>query len=121
MGNENGKIRRVCVIGNRSGKGGRDRLSGVLRYSAQTPNWILDVILVEMTDACSRLASTLNKTPPDAIILLTSERKILSVLLDAAKQGLPKCHILTIDVPAFLLQGLRLLEFDVCDGNLRTP
>ena len=108
MDKGSGKIRRVCVIGNRSGKGGRDRLSGVLRYSAQTPNWILDVILVEMTDACSRLASTLNNTPPDAIILLTSERKILSVLLDAAKQGLPKCHILTIDVPAFLLQGLRI-------------
>lgn len=108
MDNGKNRIRRVCVIGNRSGKGGRDRLSGVLRYSAQTPNWILDVILVEMTDACSRLASTLSKTPPDAIILLTSERRILSVLLDAAKQGLPKCHILTIDVPAFLLQGLRI-------------
>ena len=104
----NGKIRRVCVIGNRSGKGGRDRLSGILRYSAQTPNWILDVILVEMTNACSRLASTLNNTPPDAIILLTTERRILSVVLDAAKQGLNKCHVLTIDVPAFLLQGLRI-------------
>ena len=108
MGKGSNGIRRVCVIGNRSGKGGRDRLSGVLRYSAQTPNWILDVILTDMTDACSRLTSTLNKTPPDAIILLTSERRILSVLLDAAKQGLSKCHVLTIDVPAFLLQGLRV-------------
>ena len=108
MDKENDKIRRVCVIGNRSGKGGRDRLSGILRYSAQTPNWILDVILVEMTNACSRLASTLNNTPPDAIILLTTERRILSVVLDAAKQGLNKCLVLTIDVPAFLLQGLRI-------------
>ena len=108
MDKGNGKIRRVCVIGNRSGKGGRDRLSGILRYSAQTPNWILDVILVEMRDAGSRLASTLVNTPPDAIVLLTTERRILSVLTDAANKGLLTCRILAIDIPQSLLTDLRI-------------
>ena len=108
MDKGNGKIRRVCVIGNRSGKGGRDRLSGILRYSAQTPNWILDVILVEMRDAGSRLASTLVNTPPDAVVLLTTERRILSVLTDAATKGLVTCRILAIDIPQSLLTDLRI-------------
>ena len=101
-------MKRVCVIGNRSGKGGRDRLSGFLRYSAQTPNWILDVILVEMTDANSRLTSMLSNPPPDAIVLLTSERSIVSILSDAANKGRLQCRILAIDVPASLLAGLHV-------------
>ena len=108
MRRESGNIRRVCVIGNRSGKGGRDRLSGILRYSSQTPNWILDVILVEMTDAGPRLTATLANTPPDAIVLLTSEHKIVSALTDAAKRGLLTCLVIAIDVPPSLLSGLRV-------------
>lgn len=107
MNKLNHNIRRICIVGDRSGKGGRDRISGILRYCAQTPNWILDVILVEMTDACQRLVSSLETTPPDAIILLTSKRKILSTLIDTAKKCKLSCHILSIDIPDHLLAGLR--------------
>ena len=81
------RMRRICIIADRSGKGGRDRLSGVLRYGSRTPDWTMEVISVGQRDAEARMRTIFKERPPDAIVLLTDDRKTIRFIESAQRDG----------------------------------
>ena len=83
MKNAKKKMRRICIIADRSGKGGRDRLSGVLRYGSRTPDWTMVVIAIGQSDAEARLRTIFKERPPDAVVLLTDDRKTIRFIESA--------------------------------------
>ena len=81
------RMRRICIIADRSGKGGRDRLSGVLRYGSRTPDWTMEVISIGQRDAEARMRTIFKERPPDAIVLLTDDRKTIRFIESAQRDG----------------------------------
>ena len=91
------KMRRICIIADRSGKGGRDRLSGVLRYGSRTPDWTMEVISVGQRDAEARMRTIFKERPPDAIVLLTDDRKTIGFIESAQREGLFTGGVMIMD------------------------
>ena len=91
------RMRRICIIADRSGKGGRDRLSGVLRYGSRTPDWTMEVISVGQRDAETRMRTIFKERPPDAIVLLTDDRKTIRFIESAQREGLFTGGVMTMD------------------------
>ena len=91
------RMRRICIIADRSGKGGRDRLSGVLRYGSRTPDWTMEVISVGQRDAEARMRTIFKERPPDAIVLLTDDRKTLRFIESAQREGLFTGGVMIMD------------------------
>ena len=92
------RMRRICIIADRSGKGGRDRLSGVLRYGSRTPDLTMEVISIGQSDAEARLQTIFNERPPDAIALLTDDRKTIRFIESAQREGLFTGGVMIMDV-----------------------
>ena len=82
------RMRRICIIADRSGKGGRDRLSGVMRYGSRTPDWTMEVISIGQRDAEARMRTIFKERPPDAIVLLTDDRRTIRFIESAQRDGL---------------------------------
>ena len=91
------RMRRICIIADRSGKGGRDRLSGVLRYGSRAPDWTMEVILIEQSDAEARLQTIFKERPPDAIVLLTDDRKTIRFIESAQHSDLFTGGVMIMD------------------------
>ena len=91
------RMRRICIIADRSGKGGRDRLSGVLRYGSRTPDWTMEVISVGQRDAETRMRTIFKERLPDAIVLLTDDRKTLRFIESAQREGLFTGGVMIMD------------------------
>ena len=92
------RMRRICIIADRSGKGGRDRLSGVLRYGSRTPDWTMEVISIGQSDAETRLQTIFKERPPDAVVLLTDDRKTIRFIGSAQRAGLFTGGVMIMDV-----------------------
>ncbi len=90
-------MRRICIIADRSGKGGRDRLSGVLRYGSRTPDWTMEVILIGQCDAEARIRTTFKDRPPDALVLLADDRKAMRFIESAQREGLFTGGVMIMD------------------------
>ena len=91
------RMRRICIIADRSGKGGRDRLSGVLRYGSRAPDWTMEVISVGQRDAEARMRTIFKERPPDAIVLLTDDRKTIRFIETAQREGLFTGGVMVMD------------------------
>ena len=91
------RMRRICIIADRSGKGGRDRLSGVLRYGSRTPDWTMEVISVGQRDADARMRTIFKERPPAAIVLLTDDRKTIRFIESAQHEGLFTGGVMIMD------------------------
>ena len=90
-------MRRICIIADRSGKGGRDRLSGVLRYGSRTPDWTMEVISIGQSDAEARLQTIFKERPPNDIVLLTDDRKAIRFIESAQRAGLFTGGVMIMD------------------------
>ena len=101
------RIRRICIIADRSGKGGRDRLSGVLRYGSRAPDWTMEVILIGQCDAESRIRTIFKARPPDALILLTEDRKTIQVIESAQHEGLFSGNVMIMDAQLDAVDRIR--------------
>ena len=100
-------MRRICIIADRSGKGGRDRLSGVLRYGSRTPDWTMEVILIGQCDAEARIRTIFKERPPDALILLTDDRKTIRVIESAQREGLFTGGVMIMDTQLDAVSRIR--------------
>ena len=92
-------MRRICIIADRSGKGGRDRLSGVLRYGSRTPDWTMEVILIGQRDAEARMRTIFKERSPDAIVLLTEDKKAMRFVESAQRDGIFTGGVMIMDAP----------------------
>ena len=101
------RMRRICIIADRSGKGGRDRLSGVLRYGSRTPDWTMEVISVGQRDAEARMRTIFKERPPDAIVLLTDDRKTIRFIESAQREGLFTGGVMTMDAKVDAVAHIR--------------
>ena len=101
------RMRRICIIADRSGKGGRDRLSGVLRYGSRTPDWTMEVILIGQGDAEARIRTTFNERPPDALVLLTDDRKTLQFIESSQRKGLFTGGVMVMDTQLTAVDHIR--------------
>ncbi len=100
-------MRRICIIADRSGKGGRDRLSGVLRYGSRTPDWTMEVIAIGQSDAEVRLRTIFKERPPDAIVLLTDDRKTIRFIESSQREGLFTGGVMVMDAKVDAVAHLR--------------
>ena len=108
---ENQRIYRICVIGDRFGKGGRDRLSGVLHYAADNPHWSLCVHILGTPGSPINLYSLLKSQHPDHLIVLSCDSDTAPIIADAQKSGLIKGKTLSIDLnPDFDSKIRRILD-----------
>ena len=101
------RMRRICIIADRSGKGGRDRLSGVLRYGSRTPDWTMEVISVGQRDAEARMRTIFKERPPDAIVLLTDDRKTIAFIESAQREGLFTGGVMIMDAKLDAVANIR--------------
>ena len=101
------RIRRICIIADRSGKGGRDRLSGVLRYGSHAPDWPMEVILIGQCDAEARIRTIFKERPPDALMLLTEDRKAIRVIGSAQREGLFTGNVMIMDTQLDAVDRIR--------------
>ena len=109
-------MRRVCIIADRSGKGGRDRLSGVLRYGSRTADWTMEVVLIGQCDAEARLRTIFNNRPPDALILLTDDKSVIRFIESAQRKRRFTGSVMAMDVKADAISQLhRVLDIHLDD------
>ena len=101
------RMRRICIIADRSGKGGRDRLSGVLRYGSRTSDWTMEVIAIGQSEAEARLRTIFKERPPDAIVLLTDDRKTIRFIESAQRADLFTGGVMTMDVKQDTVDRIR--------------
>ena len=101
------RMRRICIIADLSGKGGRDRLSGVLRYGSRTSDWTMEVIAIGQSDAEARLRTIFKERPPDAIVLLTDDRKTIRFIESAQRAGLFTGGVMIMDATRDTVNRIR--------------
>ncbi len=107
MEHQKKRMRRICIIADRSGKGGRDRLSGVLRYGSRTSDWTMEVIAIGQSDAEARLRTIFKERPPDDIVLLTDDRKTIRFIESAQRADLFTGGVMTMDVKQDTVDRIR--------------
>ena len=92
----------ICVIGDRWGKGGRDRLSGVLRFAAEHPEWSVDVVTLGTPGSIPKLRQTLESGNVDHLIVLSCDKNVATILSDALNRKLVSGKTMAVDLnPAF--------------------
>jgi len=92
------KTKRVCVIGDRYGKGGRDRLSGVLRYASDNPSWYLDVITLGTPGSTDKLRQLLSTSYDGNLILLSCDRETADIVSGALTRNRLTGKVMTVDL-----------------------
>ena len=112
-------MRRICIIADRSGKGGRDRLSGVLRYGSHTPDWTMEVVLIGQYDTGTRLRTIFNNRPPDALILLTNDKSVISFIVSVQRRMRFVGAVMTMDMKEDAISKVRrVLDVRLDDGAI---
>lgn len=102
MSNEIRRPQQICVIGDRWGKGGRDRLSGVLRYSAENPEWTVNIVTLGTPGSVQKLKQILDSGTVDHLIILSCDKTVATILLEAQKRHLISGKTMTVDLnPVF--------------------
>ena len=113
------RMRRICIIADRSGKGGRDRLSGVLRYGSHTPDWTMEVVLIGQYDTGTRLRTIFNNRPPDALILLTNDKSVISFIVSVQRRMRFAGAVMTMDMKEDAISKVRrVLDVRLDDGAI---
>ena len=92
------RIHNVCVIGDRFGKGGRDRLSGILRFAADSPSWLLNIHTLGIPGTTENLRSLFREQRPDHLIILSCDNETAKIISNAQTSGQIKGKTLSIDL-----------------------
>ncbi len=102
---------RICVICDRFGKGGRDRLSGFLRYAAENPNWSLSVHTLGTPGSAENLSALLSTQRPDHLAVLSCDAQTADIIFNHQNSGLVRGQTMAVDLnPAFDAKVRRSLD-----------
>ena len=97
----------ICVIGDRWGKGGRDRLSGVLRFAAEHPEWSVDVVTLGTPGSIPKLRQTLESGTVNHLIVLSCDKTVAAILADAQDRRLVSGKTMTVDLSPVFQDAIR--------------
>ena len=104
-------IHRICVICDRFGKGGRDRISGFLRYAAKKPNWSLSVQALGTPNSAGNLHAVLSTQKFDHLAVLSCDKVTADIISNSQHAGLIRGLTMTVDLnPAFNAKIHRALD-----------
>ena len=107
----NRRIHRICVICDRFGTGGRNRLSGFLRYAAKNPEWSLSVHALGTPNSEENLRALLAAQQPDHLAVLSCDEPTANIIFDRQRTGQVRGQTMAVDLnPAFDAKVRRVLD-----------
>ena len=99
---KNRSIHRVCVICDRFGTGGRNRLSGFLRYATKKPDWSLSVHTLGTPGSEDNLRALLAAQRPEHLAVLSCDAPTANIVFDNQRTGQIHGQTMAVDLnPAF--------------------